>query len=1833
MKISKKIVSLLLSTLLLAAPFVTVAANVSPSAQQVISDAATGTLNVDSLTVENHENPLGVDIAKPNLAWQIHSDGQNQSQSAYRILVASSQQKLDANEGDLWDTTVESNKNYCILYEGTPLQSRQRAYWKVMVWDANGKPSEWSASAWWEAALLNDSDWSAKWIGREARELPIKNIITNELTETTARYVRLNVNEVGPRASAEKINRLQIMEWEIYSSQNPGVNLAAGKKATATNAISQTGSWSASCLTDGNAQAGHGYSTNGLSGNDISAAPVTVTIDLETAQTFDTFKLYGRVDAISIDGAVCPNYPKQYDVEISENGTDWMPLSSVSVQTPPEISMKSTVLPLFAKEFSVDKEDVASARLYISGLGLYEAHINGQNVADTMFDPGETDYHDRVMYVTYDITDQLTDGVNAVGVELGNGNYNVGTTPGRYQKHNSSMGDDKLIAQIELTMKDGTVQTVASDASWLQTDGPITFSSWYGGEDYDATKEVAGWDRAGTDRSSWENAGEVDAPSGKLVARNNPPLRITEELPAVSIKKLDNGDYLVDFGRNFAGVYKMELDGLTAENRGTKMEFWPSELLNKDGTVNQGATGTPIWDSYTLKGEETESFQLKFMYHGAQYLQVKNSPVELTKENFTGYVVRTDNEKTGTFETSSDTINQINQIINVAVESNMYSVLTDCPHREKLGWLEVSHLMYYSMAYNFDIQSWMKKITLDMTDAQIENGMVPSIAPEFYLLSDGMRNDPTWGGASILDPWYTYQIYGDDSLLETAYPMMSQYIAYLQSQSKGGLLDFNLGDWGAYDTSTPVGLVVSATYYNLVDVMSQIADKLGRTDDAASYRTLAGEIKAAFNAKYFDPETGQYGSGSQASNACPLFAKLVPDEQIDRVLDNLVADIQNRDWHLSTGEVGLRQMFVVLAEYGRSDVVYKMATNKTNPSYWYFIENGRTSLPEYWDMHGSQNHCMMGHIQEWFYRYLAGIDHASPGFEQAVIKPFVPDDLESVSASTMTSYGKISSSWNHDLVSGAFTMNVEIPVGVTADVYVPAFGRSTTAVQVNGTTVEGTLEDDAIKFEGLGSGCYEFVREPANIASLELSADQKVLEIGELAEYAGIDKPAQLCVTARTDEGDTMPLSPKAVSMSSSDESVASVDPQTGLVTGHRSGSVKITAAKGGLSSTIDIQVRVCALTELSLKPSKDALNYVGDELWLQVNGTLETGKQIDLTGYDRVLMTSESPDVEIRPSGSVKLVSRGTVGEQLRFDAAYQDVKAAGTVLNGSAQNLARAEGTTLRASSAAKAEQGAYCPESAANGDRTGNQWGKQGGWSDGTNKVWPDWYQVDFNEKKTISAIDLTFLQDNYKQAAAPTLETVCTKYPVDKFTVEYWDGTDWNLIENGSIVENNKAWVQIGFAPVNTNRVRVLYSDPVGDFARLVEIEVWEAANPADNSLPAQLNGTQRSDLFSYTLENGTCSIVPDSEAILEAAGNSAEILVKAPGQANRMTLEFEPAFLEALKDRAVSFTLDNGSAALTATAAELYQQDKLNQASSITSKPVVLFTLETGMKVTGTALYTNFDKSVTASIDPVVQSDKSILKAVLDYAQAAIDNGETEKLIPSVREQFDNAFGHAKAVYRNTASTQQEVDSAWISLMNEIHKLGFIAGDKGELNKLVDNSASLDLSFYADGAAKDAFAAALAAAQKVSADCDALTDEVATAQDTLLDALLKLRFKADKSILEQVLAQADSIDTSAYTAERVVSFNRTKAEAETVYVDTTLSTEDQGTVEAAAAALRGAIDELKILGAPMEDGTVKGDFTRTAVSGNAKTGETIPVAIVTACIALMGAGLLLSKKKR
>jgi alpha-L-rhamnosidase len=708
----------------------------------------------------------------------------------------------------------------------------------------------------------------------------------------------------------------------------------------------------------------------------------------------------------------------------------------------------SAPLPLLRREFQVEKP-VRRAQLYVCGLGFYELHLNGRKVGDAVLDPGWTNYRKTCLYAVYDVTRQLNQGSNALGLMLGNGMYNV--AGGRYTKFRGSFGPPKAIVQLHIDYADGTSSIVASDVTWKTAAGPITFTCIYGGEDYDARREQPGWDRAGFDDSHRAAVKLTDGPGGKLVAQSAPPIRVMREFRTVKITEPKPGVFVYDLGQNFSGWPQLAVEGPAS---GT-VKLTPGELLDAVGLVSQRSSGGPTSFSYTLRGRGREVWHPRFSYYGFRYVQVegavpadRDAPADRPRVlDLTGQFVHSSAETVGHFACSNPTINRIHDLIDAAILSNLQSVLTDCPHREKLGWLEVSHLLATGLSANYDVPLLYAKICRDMRESQLADGLVPDIAPEYTVFRAGFRDSPEWGSACVIDPWHVYQWYGDPSLLAANYETMKRYVGYLGGKSRGHIVAHGLGDW--YDIGprppgesqlTSKGVTATALYYQDLSILAETARLLDKPVDAERYGALAAEVRRAFNAAFFRADANCYDRNSQTANAMPLVLGIVPEDRRAAVLANLVKTVRAGGNRVTAGDVGFTYLVRALSDSGRADVLYDIVTNPEGPGYVYQLNKGATVLAEAWDANpaSSQNHCMLGHAEQWFYRGLAGIvpDESAPGFRRFSIRPQIVGDLTWAEGSHESPFGRIAVRWQRE--KGTIRLSVSIPPGTTATVYVPA---------------------------------------------------------------------------------------------------------------------------------------------------------------------------------------------------------------------------------------------------------------------------------------------------------------------------------------------------------------------------------------------------------------------------------------------------------------------------------------------------------------------------------------------------------------------------------------------------------------------------------------------------------------------------------------------------------------------------------------------------------------------------------------------------------------------------
>ncbi len=1002
--------------------------------------------------------PLGLRQQHPSLAWHLAAAQPGQfalRQSAYQILVASTRAQLNAGHGNLWDTgKIKSGKHFQIRYSGQTLAAGGRCWWKVRIWGKAGHPSPWSKPAFWSVGLLHKNNWLAHWIKappnrisdimhrlswcwlpgvgtnapvgsvyfRKTIHLPRDQKITKAVFYLTAdNEFQLFVN--GTLAGSGLHWRL-MQQVKIAPLLHPGRNILAVKATNGGTSPNPAGLLGILRITYAN-----GYT------HDV---PVDNSwkISNRPAHGWKSLRL--------------------------NNAAHWAPASPIArwgAGPWGRIEFPIGGLPLFRKAFDLGKP-IAHAVVYVSGLGQYELFINGRQVSHDLMQPAWTDYRKLVAFNTSSVTSMLQPGRNALAIMLGTGMYDSARYTGRYNHAPASFGPPKLILQLHITFKDGTSQTIVSNASWRTAPGPITFCNIFGGEDYNALDAVPGWKLPQFNAHHWQHAVETHGPGGRLVAQKAPPVKIMRIYKAIRIGTPAPNATVYDLGQNIAGRPVITARGPA----GATLTVFPAELIHPNDSAWQSCAG-PIWCTYTLNGKGVETFHPLFSYYGFRYVQVNAAPPPGSDHvptilGVVGEATHTSAPVVGHFSCSNKLINKINHLITMAMANNMMTIITDCPTREKTGWLEETYLVGPGIMDNFGAANLYRQTAANMRSDQLANGLVQDIAPVYFHYAGGFADSPEWGAAAIMDPWLVYRFDDDKQILSKNYPMMMRYLHYLQMRSSDGLLTFGLGDWydlgpnpPGYEQLTTLGVTATATWYQDLTVMEKISRLLGHSRAAATYAAVARRVRAAFNQRFYHPATGQYDRGSQCANAMALVTGLVHRADRKRVLANLIANIKANGDHTTAGDIGFHYVVQALTDAHQSALLYKLATRTTPPSYGYQIAQGATSLTESWNAlpQDSQDHFMLGHIEQWFYNGLAGIhlNFARKAGHQLVIRPAMPGHLQWVHASYNSVFGKIVSRWKRS--GGRCLMTIRIPIGAVATVYIPHRGPS--PVLVNGVPI------------------------------------------------------------------------------------------------------------------------------------------------------------------------------------------------------------------------------------------------------------------------------------------------------------------------------------------------------------------------------------------------------------------------------------------------------------------------------------------------------------------------------------------------------------------------------------------------------------------------------------------------------------------------------------------------------------------------------------------------------------------------------------------------------------
>lgn len=705
------------------------------------------------------------------------------------------------------------------------------------------------------------------------------------------------------------------------------------------------------------------------------------------------------------------------------------------------------------------KRALRDARVHVTGLGIYELHLNGHRIGEDVFTPGWTAYDKRIQYQTYDITPLLRPGPNAIGALLGNGWWGGGQGIGRNHRTRMTAGNLRLLLQLRVTGADGAVETIRSDAYWKTAPSPIVQDTFYDGEVYDARLEQPGWDTPDFDDRTWQPVVELDAPACRLTAQSTPAIRVTEELPPRSITQPQPGAHVFDFGQNHAGRCRLRLRGAA----GTRVQLRFAEILFPDGTLDRrNLRGATCTDVYILRGGAEEVWEPRFTYRGYRYAELTGFPGQPSSDTLVSRVLHDALEPAGQFTCSHELLNRVHHITRWALRSNLHSVPTDCPQRdERLGWLGDAHLFAPAGCYLLDMATFFAKWLWDIRDTQEADGHVTDVAPAVAVAGPAA---PGWGDAITGIPLTHHAFYGDPRVLEQNYEAARAWTEYMRGHAPEHLYDcqhghqkYGYGDWVAPEES-PREPIATAFYYYSVRNVATMARRLGRKADADQYAALAEQIRAAFNSAYFDPRTDNYVGRTQTANLLPVALGLAPDNRVPAIVANIARNIADHDDHLTTGFIGTAFLLDVLSDHGYHELAYRVATQRTYPSWGHMIAAGATTMCERWNPDtgdlgmNSWNHFALGAVCAWFYGRLGGVrPNLADAAQPFVIHPQPAGDLTWARADYRSVYGPVSCAWRR--TPARLAIEVTIPANAGALLRIPTLGCPTPTITEGTTTL------------------------------------------------------------------------------------------------------------------------------------------------------------------------------------------------------------------------------------------------------------------------------------------------------------------------------------------------------------------------------------------------------------------------------------------------------------------------------------------------------------------------------------------------------------------------------------------------------------------------------------------------------------------------------------------------------------------------------------------------------------------------------------------------------------
>jgi len=1037
-------------------------------------------LNVVDLRAERTEGLLGTEVERPRLSWRIEAAARGIAQTRYRLRAAASAEMLTAEGALLWDSgAVESDASFNIAYGGPPLGSMQRVWWDVEVSDDRGRTAR-SAPAWFETGLRSPADWRADWIEAE----------DDLAAADRAADVRWlwSATPLDPRPHAFRL------EFDAPDDLAEAEILVAGKDNLegvwingAPAALPELRYWGTMLPAKG------GTVRPGRNSLCISVtADSTGFYPVDGGAMAALVRLHRRDGTIERISTGSPGW--RVKVAASAGWTDadfdasaWMPAQPSGSHAkgdprPPEPAM------LLRTEFQA-RGPVVAARLYATALGAYEARINGTPVSNAALAPEISVAADHVLYQCYDVTALVTEGSNAIGFTVADGFY-AGAFGWRMERYAFGPAPRRLIAQLRLDYADGSSQWVTSGPDWRIANSPVVRADLYGGETYDARLERDGWDRPGYDDGDWQLVRVGAAPSTRLVAQTSPLLQPRQVLRARSVSEPAPGRFVFDFGQNFAGWARVRAAGPA----GTTITLRFAELLNPDGTADQkNLRRAECTDRFTLRGDPTgEMFEPRFTYHGFRYVEVEGFPGTPTVDDIEGIVVHSACRETGTVTLAdAPLLQRVWQNALWSQRSNFFAVPTDCPQRdERMGWMGDIQIFLDAAAFNMEVDPFIRRYLLEVRAAQRPDGGYPIVVPQPLSFPDVVTAG--WSEAGIILPHGLWRRYGDTAVIDENWAAMEAWMAFVARNNPDHIWrndrELDLGDWLSVDAikpadeTTPRILCATAYWAFCADLMTEMAEATDRAEAAEHYHRLRAAIGAAF-AEEFVAADGTAGNGSQASQVLALYMNLVPADRRAAAAEVLAADIRRRGMKLSTGFLGTPYLIDALADTGRLDEVAGLLLQTEYPSWGYMVAKGATTMWERWNgdvgdlSMNSYNHYAFGAVVGFFYRRLAGIAPAAPGFRRIAVRPLWFPQIGRVTAQYDSCIGRIATEVDGD-AEGLSRLALTVPANCVAEVELPTTGdwREGERPLAGHPDVRAYRIDAGLARFEVGSGSYRFSR-------------------------------------------------------------------------------------------------------------------------------------------------------------------------------------------------------------------------------------------------------------------------------------------------------------------------------------------------------------------------------------------------------------------------------------------------------------------------------------------------------------------------------------------------------------------------------------------------------------------------------------------------------------------------------------------------------------------------------------------------------------------------------------